>query len=339
MIIMCAWALRGLLLGVIEVAPDGLLELREHRALELARRDVDLDVELRQLGLEVVVGDQLQHVLVRQRRIAGLLGQVELDLEPDRAPVGIEPRLREHPREHVKAQLDLVPVALTVLAGEGGFGDFIAHGASSCRVQSVRKRDIPDGMSLSRPRSGAAASDLRVVRADRARRGEHGDFERARRAAHRRARRRRPDPDGAPVRRAHDRRPGASGGREWWGNCAWDAFGIVAALGPRRTPRHRPGHHARARRRRDPRRRRLRSARPRRPLVGRHRPSPERRCGSSGRRRTSPRARRSTSPTLMRLARRWYGDRLDPDWRPRTRDESQAILDRGRPDRRLLGTP
>ncbi len=31
--------------------------------------------------------------------------------------------------------------------------------------------------------------------------------------------------------------------------------------------------------------------------------------------------------TLMRLARRWYGDRLDPDWRPRTRDESQAILD------------
>jgi hypothetical protein len=31
-------------------------------------------------------------------------------------------------------------------------------------------------------------------------------------------------------------------------------------------------------------------------------------------------------PTLKRLARRWYGDRLDPDWRPRTRDESQAIL-------------
>ena len=32
-------------------------------------------------------------------------------------------------------------------------------------------------------------------------------------------------------------------------------------------------------------------------------------------------------PTLKRLARRWYGDRLDPGWRPRTRDESQAILD------------
>ena len=31
--------------------------------------------------------------------------------------------------------------------------------------------------------------------------------------------------------------------------------------------------------------------------------------------------------TLAELARRWYGDRLDPGWRPRTRAESQAILD------------
>ena len=31
--------------------------------------------------------------------------------------------------------------------------------------------------------------------------------------------------------------------------------------------------------------------------------------------------------TLNVLAKRWYGDRLDPGWRPRTREESQAILD------------
>ena len=31
--------------------------------------------------------------------------------------------------------------------------------------------------------------------------------------------------------------------------------------------------------------------------------------------------------TLAELARRWYGDRLDSDWRPRTLAESQAILD------------
>lgn len=31
---------------------------------------------------------------------------------------------------------------------------------------------------------------------------------------------------------------------------------------------------------------------------------------------------------VWRLARLWYGDRLEPDWRPRTGAESQAILDR-----------
>ena len=31
---------------------------------------------------------------------------------------------------------------------------------------------------------------------------------------------------------------------------------------------------------------------------------------------------------LCDLARAWWGDRLEPDWRPHTRDENQAILDR-----------
>jgi len=30
---------------------------------------------------------------------------------------------------------------------------------------------------------------------------------------------------------------------------------------------------------------------------------------------------------LHELAVRWYGDRLDADWRPRTVEQSQAILD------------
>jgi hypothetical protein len=30
---------------------------------------------------------------------------------------------------------------------------------------------------------------------------------------------------------------------------------------------------------------------------------------------------------LQRLARAWYGDRLAPGWRPRSREESQAVLD------------
>ncbi len=34
-----------------------------------------------------------------------------------------------------------------------------------------------------------------------------------------------------------------------------------------------------------------------------------------------------TAPTLHELARRWWSTRLDSDWRPRTLEESQAILD------------
>jgi hypothetical protein len=38
----------------------------------------------------------------------------------------------------------------------------------------------------------------------------------------------------------------------------------------------------------------------------------------------------STIPVTMlaRLAVEWWSDRLSPEWRPRTRAESQAILDR-----------
>ena len=32
--------------------------------------------------------------------------------------------------------------------------------------------------------------------------------------------------------------------------------------------------------------------------------------------------------TLVTLARDWYGDRLEADWRPRTLEQSQAILAR-----------
>jgi hypothetical protein len=35
-----------------------------------------------------------------------------------------------------------------------------------------------------------------------------------------------------------------------------------------------------------------------------------------------------TVETLSDLAHAWWGDRLSPGWRPRTRDASQGILDR-----------
>jgi hypothetical protein len=35
----------------------------------------------------------------------------------------------------------------------------------------------------------------------------------------------------------------------------------------------------------------------------------------------------TSAATLHELARRWWSTRLDPDWRPRSRGDSQAILD------------
>ena len=40
-----------------------------------------------------------------------------------------------------------------------------------------------------------------------------------------------------------------------------------------------------------------------------------------------PRGGVMTIAQLHELAVRWYGDRLDPGWRPRTVAQSQAILD------------
>jgi hypothetical protein len=39
-----------------------------------------------------------------------------------------------------------------------------------------------------------------------------------------------------------------------------------------------------------------------------------------------PRGARVGLATLSALARDWYGDRLDPGWRPRSTEESQRIL-------------
>jgi hypothetical protein len=40
----------------------------------------------------------------------------------------------------------------------------------------------------------------------------------------------------------------------------------------------------------------------------------------------APRGERVALSTLSALARDWYGDRLDPGWRPRSAEASQRIL-------------
>ena len=120
----------GPLLGVVETGPRVALELGEHSALQQPRLDVDLDVELPELGLEARVGDRLERGGVDQGRLARVVRQVELDLQPERASLRVKARFREHPGEHVETGPDLTPVTLAILAAEGPGGDLLAHSHS-----------------------------------------------------------------------------------------------------------------------------------------------------------------------------------------------------------------
>jgi hypothetical protein len=118
--------------------------------------------------------------------------------------------------------------------------------------------------------------------------------------------------------------------RFWWGGCAWDSFGIMAALGrPLEVTTTCPGCGATLRY----------SAPPEaRDLVVRI-PRPAREWWDDVV-ETCTHIRTFCSPDhvnepggaivelerLYDLALPWYGDRLDPDWAPRPREESQAIL-------------
>ena len=120
----------GPLLRVVETGPRVALELGEHGALQQPRLDVDLDVELPELGLEAWVGDRLERGGVDQGRLARVVRQVELDLQPERAALGVKARFREHPGEHVETGPDLTSVTLAILAAEGPGGDLLAHSHS-----------------------------------------------------------------------------------------------------------------------------------------------------------------------------------------------------------------
>ncbi|WP_182346809.1 alkylmercury lyase family protein [Tomitella gaofuii] len=129
--------------------------------------------------------------------------------------------------------------------------------------------------------------------------------------------------------------------RRWWGGCAWDSFGISAALqldvridtacprcgahlsygaGPRTPPPPEPA---------------IRFPRP----AARWWPDVVATCtmirAFCSRDHAEQWARQSDvhdgciadAPTVWRLANGWYGDRLDPDFTPHTREHNQALLD------------
>ena len=129
------------------------------------------------------------------------------------------------------------------------------------------------------------------------------------------------------------------GDRFWWGGCAWDSFGIMAALGRSlEVTTACPGCGALLRY----------SAPPDAPpglVVRLPRPAAEwwddvvATCSSirtfCSREHVREWVTRTASPPgatveleqLHRLALPWYGDRLDPGWQPQTREHRQRLLE------------
>ena len=121
------------------------------------------------------------------------------------------------------------------------------------------------------------------------------------------------------------------GDRFWWGGCAWDSFGIMAAIGRSlEVTTTCPGCGATLRY----------SAPPDAPDLVVRIPRPARewwddvvdtcthiRAFCSRDHIDEPGGSVVELERLYRLALPWYGDRLDPDWAPRPRDERQAILE------------
>jgi hypothetical protein len=144
----------GLVLGIIEAGAGVAFQLREDLAPQQSRGHVDLHVELPQLGLEAGVGDRLKGSGVDQRRIPGVVGEVELYLEPKRSALRVKPGLREHAGKHVQACPDLAAVALTVLSGERVGGNLLTH------VGSIRQPVGADNRwGLSIPRAFCSGSE------------------------------------------------------------------------------------------------------------------------------------------------------------------------------------
>lgn len=117
----------GTLLGVVERGTDLRLPGVGTALRQTPRRHIDLEVEAAELGGPGGIRDRVEHVAVAHRRLGLVVDQVQLDLETHPGPLGLEPRLAQHLREHVEALLHLDPVPAAVLAGEDQRRDVTSH--------------------------------------------------------------------------------------------------------------------------------------------------------------------------------------------------------------------
>ena len=121
----------GAVISAIHAFLYVFLQLGQRIAGQRSRRDIDLQVELAELGGPAWIVNGLQCLGALHRRRPGVIHQVELDLETHLLVPGIEPVLAEHLGEDIQATVHLLAVATPVLLAHGDRGNFPAHRPST----------------------------------------------------------------------------------------------------------------------------------------------------------------------------------------------------------------
>ena len=105
------------------------LQLGDRGTAQWPRVDVDLDVELAELGLIVGIGDGVEHRRVGHRRFHVVVDEIELDLHADLRFTDVEGLIGQHDRQGIETVLHLLAKLVPVLPGELTALDVLAHGA------------------------------------------------------------------------------------------------------------------------------------------------------------------------------------------------------------------
>jgi hypothetical protein len=123
----------GLAVREVESRVELLLDPAEGVAFQWPRAGEELDVELRELGLEVLGLEPREQLRVDHARDAVPVDDVELHLDAHELAFALERAPLQHATEHLEVALDLLAVALPVLPREADLVDVAPHGPSHRR--------------------------------------------------------------------------------------------------------------------------------------------------------------------------------------------------------------
>jgi hypothetical protein len=136
-----------LLIGGVEAGPELLLQSHQRVPRQLPGRDVDLQIELPELGPPDRIDDGVKHLRAAHGRRQLSADQIQLDFQAHLRRTVLEHPIAQHPGEHVERAAQLVPVGAPFLAADPYCLNIATHVATCCpgRGSSHRRPADPIG--------------------------------------------------------------------------------------------------------------------------------------------------------------------------------------------------